>query len=361
MKKLSILLIFGMLLLSLAACTHEVHESAVDNKSSKNKKAVQIHNESSKLMQESTQKSQVKKNEKKKEDGSNDQGDVKKVTHKNKKDSVTKGKQSNNSTNESASKPANTPQTNNSEVESKNASSSATSENLKQEESNKKEIEGQSVNATPQQKTVSKSSNESPQQATAPSQPVIAETKLAKQTNQILTVVASGIHAHITLWTKNGDIWGKALETNGFVGKYGIGHVHEGSMKTPYGAYSLGFAFGTSNPGTKLPFRLITPTSWWVEDSNDSKYNTWQEGDHFNKPSEHLADYPVQYEYAVVINYNTARTPWAGSGFFIHVSNGSYTAGCVSLPESQMVQLLRILEPNAYILNVTSESMIKGF
>ncbi|MCO7124500.1 hypothetical protein NIE88_01730 [Sporolactobacillus shoreicorticis] len=206
-----------------------------------------------------------------------------------------------------------------------------------------------------------KSSKSESQLTNIQSQPPIAETNLAKQTNQIVTVVADGIHAHITLWIKNGDTWGKSLETNGFVGKYGVGQAHEGSMSTPYGAYSLGFAFGKSNPGTKLPFRKITPKSWWVEDSNDPHYNTWQEGNHFNKPSEHLADYPVQYKYAMVINYNNARTPGAGSGFFVHVSNGSYTAGCVSLPQNQMIRLLKMLAPGAFILNVTSERQIKKF
>lgn len=187
----------------------------------------------------------------------------------------------------------------------------------------------------------------------------ISKTKLSKRTKQILLVVGKGSYAKIQLWKKKGIKWTVKMSTNGRVGKYGIGKTHEGSMKTPYGAYKLTSAFGTSNPGTKLPFRNITPNSWWVEDSNDPNYNTWQEGSFFNKPSGHLIDYPVQYKYGLVINYNSRRTPWKGSGFFVHVSNGGYTAGCVSLPIAKMEYLMKTIKPGAYILNITNVHQLK--
>ncbi|MCO7174812.1 L,D-transpeptidase [Sporolactobacillus kofuensis] len=193
------------------------------------------------------------------------------------------------------------------------------------------------------------------------SKPSLSKTKLSKRTKQILLVIGKGSHAQIQLWQKKGKKWSKNMSTNGHVGKDGIGKTHEGSMKTPYGAYKLTFAFGTSNPGTKLPFRHITPNSWWVEDSNDPNYNTWQEGSFFNKPSEHLINFPVQYKYGIVINYNAKRTPWKGSGFFVHVSNGSYTAGCVSVPRTKMKYLMRTIKPGAYILNITNLNQLKHF
>jgi L,D-peptidoglycan transpeptidase YkuD (ErfK/YbiS/YcfS/YnhG family) len=197
--------------------------------------------------------------------------------------------------------------------------------------------------------------------APKPAQPPVAETRLSGRTGQILTVVASGSRAHIEFWEKKGQSWVRSLSTDGHVGTNGIGPTREGMSRTPYGAYPLGFAFGTENPGTSLPFRKITPQSWWVEDSKDPQYNTWQEGAHFHAPSEHLADYPLQYRYAVVINYNTARKPFAGSGFFVHVDNGRPTAGCVSLPEGEMKKLLQILHPGAYIINVNGEEEIRRF
>jgi len=53
------------------------------------------------------------------------------------------------------------------------------------------------------------------------------------------------------------------------------------------------------------------------------------------------------YNYAAVIAYNTARTPGLGSAIFLHVGTGGSTAGCVSLPASQLLAVLRWLKPSA--------------
>ena len=92
---------------------------------------------------------------------------------------------------------------------------------------------------------------------------------------------------------KVGNQWKEVIKEDGYVGKYGVGQVHEGSKKTPKGSYSLGFAFGTSNPGTKLPFRKITPNSYWISNVKDPQYNTWQERKTSSRADEHLIDYPL--------------------------------------------------------------------
>jgi L,D-peptidoglycan transpeptidase YkuD (ErfK/YbiS/YcfS/YnhG family) len=51
------------------------------------------------------------------------------------------------------------------------------------------------------------------------------------------------------------------------------------------------------------------------------------------------------YNYAAVIAYNTARQPGLGSAIFFHVSHNSATAGCVSVPQGDVVALLRWLDP----------------
>ncbi|MGJ7923218.1 L,D-transpeptidase family protein [Neobacillus sp. LXY-4] len=132
---------------------------------------------------------------------------------------------------------------------------------------------------------------------------MVSKSGTANKTNQILTVVASGSTAQISLLEKNGGTWHEVINTNGYVGSLGVGQAREGPSKTPKGSYSLGFAFGTSNPGTKLPFRQITPNSYWISNVNDPDYNTWQERESSAPADEHLADYPVQYQYAIVINY----------------------------------------------------------
>ncbi len=185
--------------------------------------------------------------------------------------------------------------------------------------------------------------------------PTVAKMKLASRTNQIITVVANGTSANVKFWEKSGGQWKQIFSTYGQVGAQGIGSADEYHSRTPRGAYSLGFAFGTSNPGTALSFRQITNRSYWISNVNDSQYNTWQERDSSNNADEHMANYPAQYRYGVVINYNTSRTKGAGSGFFLHCSNGAPTAGCVAIPTNQMVTVLQKLHSGAYIVNVTSE------
>jgi len=54
---------------------------------------------------------------------------------------------------------------------------------------------------------------------------------------------------------------------------------------------------------------------------------------------------PGVYDYGAVIAYNTSRTPGLGSAIFLHVSSGGSTAGCVSLPPSELLSVLRWLDP----------------
>lgn len=188
---------------------------------------------------------------------------------------------------------------------------------------------------------------------------IVASSSTANRTNQIVTVVASGSSAKVSLFEKNGATWNEVIKANGYVGSLGVGQAREGSSKTPKGSYSLGFAFGTSNPGTKLPFRQITPNSYWISNVNDPNYNTWQERETSDPADEHLADYAVQYQYAIVINYHNGVG--GGSAFFLHVGNGRPTAGCVSVPKEIMVQFMQRIAPGAYIINVNSQSEIANY
>ena len=68
----------------------------------------------------------------------------------------------------------------------------------------------------------------------------------------------------------------------------------------------------------------------------------------FGGRSEALWRISPQYRYFAVVEYNaTPAVPGRGSAIFVHVSAGRPTAGCVSLPEAQLVRLLRWLRPSA--------------
>ena len=64
---------------------------------------------------------------------------------------------------------------------------------------------------------------------------------------------------------------------------------------------------------------------------------------------EHIVDYPVQYAYAIAIDYNLDCVKGAGSGIFFHCSANKPTAGCVAVPQRTMVAILQQIQPDAVI------------
>ena len=125
---------------------------------------------------------------------------------------------------------------------------------------------------------------------------------------------------------------------------------HVGSRTTPTGIWRLpGFVFGTHEKppvGVRMGYRHITRRSWWSSEPN-ATYSTWVETARAVY-GEHLADYPVQYEFAFSSGYNAQPNSTVygrGAGIFVHVFGPAYTAGCVSVSRSDMILLFRALDP----------------
>jgi L,D-peptidoglycan transpeptidase YkuD (ErfK/YbiS/YcfS/YnhG family) len=155
-------------------------------------------------------------------------------------------------------------------------------------------------------------------------------------------------------------VWTQVFSVAGRVGYNGIGTAHEGSGRTPRGSYPLTYAFGTgSNPGTKLSYRRITRKSYYISNTKDKHYNTWQERSKSSSKDEHMADYPTQYQYGIVIGYN--HGVGGGSAFFLHVNGRGSTVGCVSVPRSTMLTFMRRIHRDAYIMNVTSTAQLAKY
>lgn len=137
-----------------------------------------------------------------------------------------------------------------------------------------------------------------------------------------------------------------------FVGEDGVGRASERVSRTPAGTFSLTEAFGRyRDPGAHLPYRRVGLSDWWVSDVRSGKYNTYQRcspGDRcgFDQSrSEQLGAIAV-YGYAVVIDYNRAPiVKGDGSAFFLHVSEGRPTQGCVSVSAGQMKRIITWLRP----------------
>lgn len=178
----------------------------------------------------------------------------------------------------------------------------------------------------------------------------------AKLHQQVITVKVahpwstSGV---LETWEWNGS---RYVRTRGpisaYVGSDGVGSASEYVSRTPAGVFTLTEAFGRlPDPGAHLKYRKAGMSSWWVSDVNSAKYNTFQRcspGDWcgFDQgPSEQLGAISV-YSYAIVIDYNRRPpVPGKGSAFFLHVSGGAPTAGCVSIDSGNLVSILRWLQP----------------
>lgn len=161
----------------------------------------------------------------------------------------------------------------------------------------------------------------------------------------------SGSKAKVMMYNKDGNGWKCILECQGYVGKKGIDKKKEGDKKTPTGVFDLTEAFGIkNNPGTSLPYIKVNKYLYWC---GDKKYYNQlidvRKTLHKCK-GEHLIDYIPQYNYGMVLDYNSACTYGAGSAIFLHCKGtGSYTAGCIAVSQKNMIKILNNAEQGAKI------------
>ncbi|WP_208092626.1 hypothetical protein [Blastococcus xanthinilyticus] len=184
--------------------------------------------------------------------------------------------------------------------------------------------------------------------------PMAVSTGNARQLVTVTVPHAGATSGRLTAWEKRGTGWVAVLgPVTAQVGASGIGTAREGVSRTPAGTFSLTESFGRlANPGTALPYRVIDGSDWWVSDVNSSLYNQYARCAPrtcpFNEAAgEHLYAQGWAYNHAVVIDYNRGGTRGAGSAFFLHMSNGQPTAGCVAIEGDPLAALMRWLDPAA--------------
>lgn len=184
-------------------------------------------------------------------------------------------------------------------------------------------------------------------------------------TEQVITVNRTrGYRARVTLWRNDDSGWTPvARTTRGRIGYGGLvpaAKRRQNSGTTPLGTFSLLSAFGRHDKTARwrLPYRRIEPGDYWVQDNASAAYNRYRNkarggfrwwlpaGD--PNASERLADYPRQYEYAVVTGFNHEQVRHRGSGIFLHVNGAAATTGCVSVPRWFMRRTLRMLDPTLH-------------
>jgi L,D-peptidoglycan transpeptidase YkuD (ErfK/YbiS/YcfS/YnhG family) len=197
-----------------------------------------------------------------------------------------------------------------------------------------------------------------PPASAATSTQIFGQPVTVGDARQIVTVRsdrAGSSYATLTGWTfVSGKGWAKSFgPVPARVGAAGTTNSpSEGKSATPQGTYTLREAFGAryAPAGTRLPYRVFGSNDWWVSDAGSRYYNTWQVGPPNGRwnpaAGERLGTYATAYAHAVVIDFN--RNPVVrgkGSAIFLHVGNGSATAGCVSISSTHLVKLLPYLDP----------------
>jgi L,D-peptidoglycan transpeptidase YkuD (ErfK/YbiS/YcfS/YnhG family) len=175
---------------------------------------------------------------------------------------------------------------------------------------------------------------------------------------QVIAVSASGYGqttATLTAYQQDATGWhqvfGPWLVHVGYAGFAPPGQKREGDGRTPSGSFGFQFMFGVlADPGVQFPFRPVTGRNIvWADDPSSPLYNQWVDTTMANAGAapEPMDDAPA-YDYGAVIAYNTSPTiPGEGSAIFLHVSDGGPTVGCVSLPTSELLAVLRWLSPGA--------------
>lgn len=201
----------------------------------------------------------------------------------------------------------------------------------------------------------------------------IANTSAAQNSSQIITVVSNGgSYGELVMWEKDSN--GKWLEVDRVAARLGqngmkyAGEVYEMDKCTPTGIYTVTEAFGiNANPGSGVPYRELDGTEYWVDDIDSQYYNTMQFGEPDGRwaSAEKLTDFTGYYNYSLVIDYNRWPViPGKSSAIFLHCDMGIYTYGCVAIPQNNLVNLLKWLNPSlnpVIILDFTYEDIYNNY
>ena len=166
---------------------------------------------------------------------------------------------------------------------------------------------------------------------------------------QLIIVAASGMDetsATVSMHEK---------DENGRKGMVYDADRYEGCGRTPIGRYHFTKAFGIADdPGSIMPYTKITGDLYWSGDYSEHYNEMVSINDYPNldkSNSEHLIDYTKPYQYCLNIGFNEDGTAGRGSAIFLHCfGSNTYTAGCVAIDESYMIEVLQTVRPECVII-----------
>jgi L,D-peptidoglycan transpeptidase YkuD (ErfK/YbiS/YcfS/YnhG family) len=151
---------------------------------------------------------------------------------------------------------------------------------------------------------------------------------------------------------KNGLGLGRGLISLNFDG---APRKKEADDRAPAGIFRLSSAFGyapkQSAGWIRLPYLALSEQIEGIDDPNSRHYNKLVDRSKVVnidwRSSEKMRRDDVLYKWGLVVDHNPTAVPGAGSCIFLHIwkSPASATAGCTAMPESDLVKLLRWLDP----------------
>lgn len=198
----------------------------------------------------------------------------------------------------------------------------------------------------------------------------LSQAKNSKNT-QLVIVAADAMNkstAKVSMHERDKDgNWIQILSVNGLVGKYGMiadKDRKEGCKKTPIGVYTFDKAFGIAkDPGCAIKYTKVTKDLYWSGDQRKGmQYNKMVSIKDYpkldTKNSEHLIDYTKPYQYCLNISFNKECKIGKGSAIFLHCTgNTKYTSGCVSIPKSTMLKVMKRVKPGCVVIINTAAKL----
>ena len=175
-------------------------------------------------------------------------------------------------------------------------------------------------------------------------------------TQVVLVEYTGGSSATLTCYEKRNGAWQALHSCGAYVGSNGIDKAVAGDRRTPTGVYNLTTPFGIKDdPGAGMPYTKVTKYHYWCGDSSSQYYNRLVDERTADRKhtsaDEYLINYKGVYNYCMFIDYNAQGTPGKGSCIFLHCTGSKKsTAGCVAIPEKDMLQVIRWAKAGAKIV-----------
>ena len=227
-----------------------------------------------------------------------------------------------------------------------------------------------------------------------------ASIVIAPQSQQLLVVSSDGFtnnKATLQAYEREGSTWVKVFEPAKVnLGRKGLAwgeglmefdHLadeplkYEGDGKSPAGLFPLELFFGYEKNDFRFPYLQVNEDTLCVDDSSAQTYNRIiQEKEHHKfKSFEFMKRQDRLYHLGIVVGHNKERLAQRGSCIFIHIekytaavpeaglvsarSNTLPTAGCTSMHEDRLLEIMRWLDKskNPLLLQLPDIYLQEGF